>query len=131
MSEREVRRETVVDAGPAEVWEAFTDSALLAEWLADAAEIDAVPGGEVSFEFPDGERAGAVRSVDEGRSLEFSWTRPGQAESFVRFELEPCVSGTRVVVTESVPAVASAASMAAGWSAALQRFAFAVRLALV
>jgi uncharacterized protein YndB with AHSA1/START domain len=79
MDERRVEREAVLDSQPDEVWEALTDERLLAEWLADEAELDPVPGGRASFRFEDGsEREGTVLRVEEERELAFTWARPGE-----------------------------------------------------
>src|SRR6266540_2649873 len=103
MAEREVTRETLLDAEPERVWEALTDDALLSEWFADEARIDPVEGGEVEAECEDGERRGVVLRVDAERELAFSWARPGEGESLVTFKLEPVEYGTRLTVVESVP----------------------------
>ena len=100
MEERRVERETVVEAEPERVWEALTDDGLLSDWFADDAELDPVEGGDVSFGFGDDARRGTVRSVDELRELSFTWSRPGEDESLVTFQLEPLEVGTRVVVVE-------------------------------
>ncbi|MDX6637899.1 MAG: hypothetical protein QOJ01_1410 [Solirubrobacterales bacterium] len=127
---REVRRETIVEADEADVWRAFTDPALLSEWLGDDAELDPVPGGEVSVGGPDGQREGRVLWVEEGRSLVFTWARPGDDESIVQLELEPCVSGTRVTVVESLTQAGALTPTAMAWGASLARLSHATSLAL-
>ena len=98
--EREVERETVLEAEPERVWEALTDDALLSDWFADGATIDPVEGGEVEFGCDDGARRGTVRTAEPERELAFTWARPGEGESLVTFRLEPVEAGTRLVVVE-------------------------------
>jgi len=123
--ERSVEREAVLEAEPERVWEALTDVRLLSEWFADEAELDPVPGGEVSFECEDGERRGIVRRAEPERELSFTWARPGEGESLVTFRLEPLELGTRLVVVERALegplALAGARPLAgAAWSARLE-----------
>jgi uncharacterized protein YndB with AHSA1/START domain len=98
--EREVERHATLEASPEEVWRALTDEGMLGEWLADEVEFDAVPGAEISLTVEGEERRGAVLSVEEERSLTFTWTRDGTGSSEVAFTLEPAVSGTRLTVVE-------------------------------
>jgi uncharacterized protein YndB with AHSA1/START domain len=98
--DQQVERRRTLDASPEEVWRALTHESLLREWLADDAELDPVPGGELSFVVEGEERRGAVVDVDEERSLTFTWARDGEVPSEVCFRLEPAVSGTHLTVTE-------------------------------
>ena len=61
----EMTRSVELDAAPAEVWDALTEEALLAEWLADEVEIEAEPAARSSAATPTA-RSGAARS---------SWSR--------------------------------------------------------
>jgi uncharacterized protein YndB with AHSA1/START domain len=108
--ERRVERSRTLEASPEDVWRALTDESLLREWLADEAELDAEPGGELSFTVEGDERRGEVLEVEEERRFAFVWTRDGQVSSEVTFELEPAVGGTRLTVTER--AVAGPMAMA-------------------
>jgi uncharacterized protein YndB with AHSA1/START domain len=126
--ERRVERETVLGASSSEVWEALTDERMLGEWLAQDADLDPVPGGRASFRFADGEeREGTVLEVEEGRSLAFSWARPGEAQSVVEFSLEPAADGTRLVVVERGPALTAAVARSQ-WVSRLHAFAAALAL---
>jgi uncharacterized protein YndB with AHSA1/START domain len=117
---REVERETILDAPADEVWEALTDERLLAEWLADDAELEPEPGGRASFRFSDGtEREGTVLRVEEERELAFTWARPGEPETEVELVLEPLVVGTRLVVTERVSAATPTALSGIAWGGRL------------
>ena len=111
----EVRRETTVEASPAEVWEALTDPDRLSQWLAEDVELDLVEGGELRIGFEDGERPGWVESVEEERRLAFTWERPGCGQSRVEFTLDALPAGTRVTVVESDLASVPRAEAAADW----------------
>src|SRR5262245_40010308 len=121
MEQLAVRRETTVEAGPGEVWEALTDEGCLTEWLAEDAEVDLSEGGEISFSFEDGARTGRIERVDEERRLTLTWERPGYGESRVDFAIEPAPGGTRVVVTERALTAfeTTAAAKASWWTAKL------------
>lgn len=105
MDENEVTRETEVEAAPAEVWRSLTEPERLAGWLADEAELEFVPGGDLSLCDHDGvARTGWVERVDEPSRLTFWWSpRDGEATR-VELDLEETeAGGTRVRVTESRP----------------------------
>jgi uncharacterized protein YndB with AHSA1/START domain len=70
----------VIDAEPEEVWEQLVDGS----WLQD-------------------DRETFVETVEEHRRLVWWWGDDEAGYSRVEIELEPLVSGTRVVVTESFP----------------------------
>jgi uncharacterized protein YndB with AHSA1/START domain len=130
--ERQVERETVLDAAPDEVWEALTDERLLGEWLAEEAELEPVPGGRASFRFEDGsEREGTVLRVAEERELAFTWARPGEPPTEVELTLEPLVAGTRLVVVERASAQTPVAISGAAWGSRLAALGRAARLVLV
>jgi uncharacterized protein YndB with AHSA1/START domain len=114
-----VERETLVEASPDEVWEALTDEDRLEEWLAPEVELDPFEGGEIAVRAGEDERTGTVETVEEGERFAFTWSRPGEGESFVEFTIEAIPAGTRVTVVET-PVGPSA--MAAGpWGSRLAR----------
>jgi uncharacterized protein YndB with AHSA1/START domain len=124
-SEREtieqVERETVLDADADRAWEAISDPAMLERWLADEVSLEPVEGSPARFTVDGEERHGRVERVVEGSEFAFTWERqPGDA-SVVRFELTPCVSGTRIVVTETRLTPGAPIAMSGGWSGALLR----------
>ena len=130
--ERHVEREAILEASPDEVWAALTDERLLAEWLAEDAELDPEPGGRARFRFADGsEREGTVLRVEEERELAFTWARPGEAETEVELTLVPLVSGTRIVVVERASAQTPVALSGAAWAPRLMALTSATSLALV
>jgi uncharacterized protein YndB with AHSA1/START domain len=134
---RLVERETVVEASPEEVWEALTDEDRLEEWLAPDVELDPTVGGEISVRDGEDERTGTVERVEEGERFAFTWSRPGEGESFVEFTIEALPGGSRVTVVETstYPAPADTATaptaMAGGWAPRLARLGHATRLTLV
>lgn len=120
----QVRREVEIDAGPEEAWEAISDPAVLERWLADQVDLEPVEGSPATFTVDGEERPGTVERVVAGRELAFTWERePGDA-SVVRFELIPCVSGTRVRVTETRLRAGARLAMSGGWPQAFARLAW-------
>ena len=95
--------EVLVPASPEETWEAITDPDQLSEWLAEDAEVELRPGGDLRIGLDDGERSGFVEEVDEPRRLVFWWAPDEDESSRVEIELEPEPEGTRVRVIESRP----------------------------
>lgn len=116
----DVTREVVLPAPPAEVWEALTDPARLAEWFANEVELEAEPGGAGVFRWEGGEvRRASVEEVEPERRFAFRWSdedAPGE-ETHVAFTLEEVPEGTRITVTESS---AGPSACAAEWSSALE-----------
>jgi uncharacterized protein YndB with AHSA1/START domain len=96
-----VERETLVEASPDEVWEALTDEDRLEEWLAPDVELDPVEGGEIAVRDGDDHRHGTVETVEEGERFAFTWSRPGEGESYVEFTIEALPGGSRVTVVET------------------------------
>src|SRR5215218_10471084 len=80
-----VERETLVEASPEEVWQALTDEDRLEEWMAPEVELDPVEGGEISVRDGDDRRSGTVETVEQAERFAFTWSRPGEGESFVEF----------------------------------------------
>jgi uncharacterized protein YndB with AHSA1/START domain len=124
-----VERETLVEASPEEVWEALTDEDRLEEWLAPEVELDPIEGGEIAVRDGSEERSGTVESVEEQERFAFTWTRPGEGESFVEFTIEGLPGGTRVTVIETP--IGPTAMAAGGWGPRLARLHHALRFALV
>ncbi len=124
-----VERETLVEATPEEVWEALTDEDRLEEWLAPEVELDPVEGGEIAVRDGDEERSGTVESVEEQERFAFTWSRPGEGESFVEFTIESLPGGSRVTVVETP--IGPTAMAAGGWDQRLARLHHVLRLVLV
>lgn len=113
-----VKRTLLLDADPAEVWEALTDEALLSEWLAPEVELDPREGGELVCRFADGEeRRGEVAVVEAAERLAFTWHREAGGESWVEWIVDAVADGTRLTVIESAaPAGPLLAAGGAGWT---------------
>jgi uncharacterized protein YndB with AHSA1/START domain len=123
-----VERETLVEASPEEVWESLIDEDRLEEWLAPEVELDPTEGGEIAVRDGDDERSGTVETVEEGERFAFTWSRPGEGETFVEFTIEALPGGSRVTVVETP----TGPTMAAGdWGPRLVRLRHALRFALV
>jgi uncharacterized protein YndB with AHSA1/START domain len=137
-----VTRSVDLDATPAAVWDALTEPALLAEWLADEVEIDPEPGGQIVCRYADGEeRRGEVELVEEAERLAWSWWREGDGDpTRVELILDAVAAGTRLTVIETatvfgtVPFEAAGPLLVAGspaaWGPPLARLHAAVRLVL-
>jgi uncharacterized protein YndB with AHSA1/START domain len=124
-----VERETLVEASPDEVWEALTDEDRLEEWLAPEVELDPVEGGEIAVRDGDDERTGTVETVEENERLAFTWSRPGEGESFVEFTIEALPGGSRVTVVETP--IGPTATAIGAWGSLLPRLQRSMRFALV
>jgi uncharacterized protein YndB with AHSA1/START domain len=135
---RWVERETLIEASPDEVWEALTEEDRLEEWLAPDVELDPHEGGEIEVRDGDERRSGTVERVEENERFAFTWSRPGEGESFVEFTIEAQPGGTRVTVIETPRATPAAngataptAMAAGGWGARLASLEHALRFAPV
>ena len=124
-----VERETTIEASPEEVWEALTDEDRLEEWMAPEVELDPTEGGEISVRDGDDHRTGTVETVEEAERFAFTWSRPGEGESFVEFTIEALPGGSRVTVVETP--IGPSAAAAGAWESRLARLARATRFALV
>jgi uncharacterized protein YndB with AHSA1/START domain len=133
-----VERETLVEASPDEVWEALTEEDRLEEWLGPEVELDPVEGGEIAVRDGDDERNGTVETLEENERFAFTWSRPGEGESYVEFTIEALPGGSRVTVVET-PTYSAATNTAAGstamaiggWGPALARLQRSLRFTLV
>jgi uncharacterized protein YndB with AHSA1/START domain len=132
-----VERETLIEASPDEVWEALTDEDRLQEWLAPDVELDPREGGEIAIRDGEDARIGTVETLEEGERFAFTWSRPGEGESFVEFTIEPLPAGTRVTVIETPTrqvtdiAAGPMAMAVGGWGPRLARLRRSLSFALV
>ena len=124
-----VERETLVEATPDEVWEALTDEDRLEEWMAPEVELDPTEGGEIAVRDGDDQRTGTVETLDEGERFAFTWSRPGEGESFVEFTIEALPGGSRVTVVETP--IGPTAMAFGAWSPRLARLRHVTRFAPV
>jgi uncharacterized protein YndB with AHSA1/START domain len=109
-----VEREALLEAPRSEVWDALTEPDRLAGWLAEEAEIDLRPGGDLSLRLLDGtERRGFVEAADAPARLVLWWREAdaeegGDEEDLTRVEivLLEADGGTLLRVVESRPLAA-------------------------
>ncbi|MDP9242846.1 MAG: SRPBCC domain-containing protein [Actinomycetota bacterium] len=115
-SSEPVRREIRLDASPAEVWRALTESSLLAAWFEADVEIDPRSGGAIRFRFPDAsELRGLIEIFEPQRRIGLRWRDPlrGGEPAVVVLSLEALEDGTRLMVTEVQGRLAPDTSMEA------------------
>jgi uncharacterized protein YndB with AHSA1/START domain len=104
-SERSVEREIHVPATREETWQALTDPERLRDWLAEEAELDLRPGGDLVVRTDGETREGFFEEVSEPERLVFWWAERDAELSRVEVELEEIDEGTRVRVVEARPLV--------------------------
>jgi uncharacterized protein YndB with AHSA1/START domain len=116
-----VRLERLLPDPPEVVWQALTEREQLRAWFPSDVVGEWRVGAPLRFPFPpeviDMTLTGEVLEVDRPRRLAFTW-----GEETLRFELFPAGQGTRLVLTDELPAP-HAARNAAGWDACLDRLA--------
>ena len=103
-----IRREIPLPQPPAQVWEALTESATLAEWMYPN-DFEPRVGHHFTFHVPPNPKMNfdglAVRcevlECEPPSRLEFSWSAGALADSRVSFRLEPDGEGTRLLFEHS------------------------------
>jgi uncharacterized protein YndB with AHSA1/START domain len=95
--------ERTVNATPAQVYRAFTNSTALREWFCDAALADARPQGRVYFGWNSGYYAsGAYTELKENELVAFTWCGRGEpASTQVQVALHAADVGTRVAISHN------------------------------
>mgnify|MGYP001339420092 FL=1 len=88
---------------PEEAYRAFVHPTALRDWMSDAAQVEARPGGRLYVWWNDGYSAcGTFSTVEPGKRLVFSWlgfNEPGPTQVDIGFA--PVKAGTRVTVKHS------------------------------
>lgn len=109
-------------AAPIErVWQALTDEAQLARWLAPGS-FDATDGGALAFDFSEGGTvAGEISVFEPPNRLAYTWLIPGERASAVEWTLEAEGAGTRLRLVHSTLPEKMAVGYTAGWHAYLER----------
>jgi len=103
VDERElVRREVEIEAAPEQVWDALVDEERREAWLE-----------------PDPERELRIETAAAPEWLVWWWWHGDEPPHRVEVVLLPVPCGTRVIVTESAPAVFPLARMAGAFALAL------------
>jgi uncharacterized protein YndB with AHSA1/START domain len=95
-----IRREMLIPQPQAEVWQAITDSATLAEWMFPN-DFEPRVGHHFAFQVPPNPQVNfdglvvhcEVLECEPPSRLEFSWTAGGLVDTRVSFRLEPVSSG--------------------------------------
>lgn len=115
------------DHAPAEVWRLLTDPATLPQWLA-AGTIELRKGGTVRIDFVDSGILieSTVLALEPGRELSYSWSKPGEPQRPLFWELAPDGSGTRLTLTVTLPGDEDIAKACAGFHAHLEMLAAAL-----
>lgn len=82
------------------VWAAFTDSALMSQWLGEAVEGDVTEGGKLVVDHGDGYLCtSSVTETVQPHRLAMSWQFPDEPRSHVAFDLQPSDDGTAMGLT--------------------------------
>jgi uncharacterized protein YndB with AHSA1/START domain len=95
------------------IWQALTDPAELAGWLAPA-EIDLRVGGSVLLTFEEGDERGTITELRELEVIAYTWNE-GQTDSLVRFELQKDGDGTRLRLQHTFDGEVDLSSYGGGW----------------
>lgn len=110
-----------------EVWRALTTPDGLINWLAPGT-IEPRVGGAAKLNFVDSGVIidSTVRAFAPLKTLEYSWSGPGEPDRPIRFCLEPVGPMTGLTLTLIVPETEDAGRAAAGWAAHLDMLAAAL-----
>ena len=125
-----VDKHVFIDASPARVYELLTDAELLVEWMAPVAEIDATPGGALTWTHVNGDSVvGTFVELTPHRRIVFTygWDRedvdipPGSTT--VEIDLRPRDGGTELHLVHRGLTEPMADAHTGGWSNYLARLA--------
>lgn len=126
-----VELERTVAAPVTEVYRAFTDPGLLAQWFAPfdgmptAAAVDLRVGGSYRIDVGRRTVAGTYLELAPPTRLAFTWIWQDEdppTETIVTIELAPCREGTRISLRhERLPSEVACMGFEAGWTANLAR----------
>lgn len=85
---------------PAEAFRAFTHPTALRDWLCQAADVEARPGGRLYLAWADGHSTrGTLTAFEPGKRLAFSWNHDAHAgATSVEVKFAAARAGTRVTV---------------------------------
>jgi len=93
--------------GPAKVWRALTDPALLTEWLLPVVDLQLAPGASFAFRTQphpgwDGTVNCRFIEIEAQRKLSYTWVVGDmELDTVVTFTLAPTSSGTRLSLVQS------------------------------
>lgn len=108
------------EAPPSDVWDALTNPAHLAQWLAEAT-IDLRVGGAITVRFDDGTMNGLITRLDPPSVLAYTWHEEQPHESHVLWELSGRDGGTTLRLTHTKLPAESGSGFAGGWHHHLER----------
>ena len=114
------RLERLIPHPPAAVWAMLTDPAKMVDWLAPG-EIELREGGAAKLNFVDSGIVidSTVSAFEAEKTLEYSWSGPGEPERPVRYRIEAAGDQTRLVLELTTPDDEDMARSCAGWEAHL------------
>ena len=112
-----VERSLVVRVPVEAVWRALTESDRLSAWFGGEAEVDPVPGGQLTLREDGRLRRAVVVDLEPGRRLAFRWLpchhrvgfiwgeddEPAGTSGEVEITLAAVPGGTRIIVVERAP----------------------------
>jgi uncharacterized protein YndB with AHSA1/START domain len=109
------------DHPPEALWQALTEPAMLAQWLAPG-RIELKAGGAARLDFTDSGTVidSKVSAFEAGRVLEYSWSHGAEPHRPVRWEVTPRDGGATLTLTLKTPEGEDAARAFAGWEAHLE-----------
>lgn len=112
---------------PADVWRLLTEPSGLSKWLAPGT-IECTLGGAVRIDFADSGRVieSTVSEFRDQELLAYSWSRDGEPERPLRWELSATDTGSLLVLTVKLPADDDAAKSCAGFEGHLEMLAAAL-----
>ncbi len=108
-----LRRRVEVDVDVDRLWQMVSNPALLAEWLGDAVDVRIEPDQTGTITEQGVVKRVHIDRVDEGRSVEFTWSEPDQPTHASRVVLEISSSPdglSRLDITETFALPSSGAS---------------------
>ncbi len=123
----EGRLERVLGHDATALWAMLTEPVAMAQWLAPGV-IKQHLGGAVRIDFADSGIVidSTLTAFEPQRLLEYSWSSPGQPKRPLRWELQPCDGGTRLVLGVRVPKDEDPAKACAGFEGHLEMLAAAL-----
>jgi uncharacterized protein YndB with AHSA1/START domain len=121
-----ISKSVIVAASPLEVYRAFTNERVLAEWWCEVAHVNPHEGGNIYLAWEDGyATAGVFEETFEGKSIRFKWrSQTDTAASSVQIHLTASGKATKVDIEHSgFQSDQDAQKLSRPWDAALENLA--------